>query len=63
MLDLLGDLGGVTEVFMIFFSFLLMPISDHSFTMKAMKKLYIARTRDEDLFKKPNDKIKSKKTK
>ena len=63
ILDLLGDLGGVTEVFMIFFSFLLMPISYHSFTMKAMKKLYIARTRDEDLFKKPNDKIKSKKTK
>ena len=63
MLDLLGDLGGVTEVFMIFFSALLMPISDHSFLVKAMKKLFIARTRDEDLFMKPTEKIKTKKTK
>jgi hypothetical protein len=37
-LDLLGRLGGVT-------------ISKHSFILKAAKKLFIARTRDKDLFK------------
>lgn len=50
LLDLLGDLGGVTEVMMIVFCFLLLPISEHSFIVKAMKKLYIARTRETDLF-------------
>jgi hypothetical protein len=63
LLDLLGDLGGVTEVMMIVFSFLLLPISEHSYIVKAMKKLYIARTRDEDLFMKPKEKPKAKKNK
>ena len=30
-LDLLGDLGGVTEVIMIFFGFILTSVSEHSF--------------------------------
>ena len=50
LLDLLGDLGGVTEVMMIVFCFVILPISEHSFVVKAMKKLYIARTKDTDLF-------------
>lgn len=50
LLDLLGDLGGVTEVMMIVFCFIILPISEHSFVVKAMKKLYIARTKDSDLF-------------
>jgi len=43
-MDLLGDLGGVTEVVMICFGFFLFPIAEHSFTMKAIKNLYLART-------------------
>ena len=35
ILDLLGDLGGVTEVIMICFGIFLFPISEHSFNMKA----------------------------
>ena len=51
-LDLLGRLGGVTNVMMILFGSFLFPISKHSFILKAAKKLFIARTRDKDLFKK-----------
>jgi hypothetical protein len=56
LLDLLGDLGGVTEVMMIVFCFILLPISEHSFVVKSMKKLYIARTREKDLFLPPKEK-------
>ena len=31
--DLLGDLGGVTEVIMVSFGFMLFPISEHSFIL------------------------------
>lgn len=58
MFDLLGDLGGVTEVIMICFGFMLYPISEHSFYLKAFKKLFLAKTADENIFIKK--KIKSK---
>jgi hypothetical protein len=63
LLDLLGDLGGVTEVMLLLFNFFLLPISQHSFVVKMMKKLFIARTKDEDLFLKPRQIVKPKKTK
>ena len=46
LFDLLGDLGGVTEIIMIVFGAFLFPISEHSFTMDAMKKFFLARTKD-----------------
>ena len=49
-LDLLGKLGGITNVMMLLFGFFLFGISEHSFILKAAKKLFIARTRSE-LFK------------
>tara|TARA_B110000285_G_C14549118_1_gene348390 strand:+ start:83 stop:349 length:267 start_codon:yes stop_codon:yes gene_type:complete len=49
---LLGKLGGVTNVLMILFGFLLFSISEHSFVLKAAKKFFMARTRDNHLFKK-----------
>lgn len=58
LFDLLGDLGGVTEVIMICFGFMLYPISEHSFYLKAFKKLFIAKTEDETIF--IQKKIKSK---
>jgi hypothetical protein len=48
--DLLGDLGGVTEVIMLTFGFFLFSISEHSFHMTAIKKLFYARTSDEGIF-------------
>lgn len=49
-IDLLGDLGGVTEVIMICFGFFLFPISEHSYILKASKKLFFARTKDSAMF-------------
>ena len=37
---------------MLLFGFFLFSISEHSFILKAAKKLFIARTRDQNLFKK-----------
>ena len=48
--DLLGDLGGVTEVIMLTFGFFLFSVSEHSFHMTAIKKLFYARTRDNEIF-------------
>ena len=52
-LDLLGDLGGVTEVVMIVFGVFLYPISEHSFTLKAAKKMFKVRTKENNLFYPP----------
>lgn len=48
--DLLGDLGGVTEVIMITFGFFLFSLSEYSFHMTAIKKLFLARTTDSAIF-------------
>jgi hypothetical protein len=49
--DLLGKLGGITNVMMLLFGFFLFPISEHSYVLKVAKKLFIARTRDPKFFK------------
>ena len=49
--DLLGKLGGITNVMMLLFGFFLFSISEHSFILKASKKLFIARTKNQNLFK------------
>jgi len=43
-------LGGVTEVVMLSFGFMMFPISEHSFTLKAAKRLFLARTDDKEMF-------------
>jgi hypothetical protein len=53
-LDLLGDLGGLTEVFKLAFGFFLYTISEHSFYLQATKRLFLAKTRQHGLFLKPN---------
>lgn len=55
MIDLLGDLGGVLEVIMVFTGAVLMPISEHHYILKAAKRMFMARTRDPTLFQKHND--------
>jgi hypothetical protein len=49
--DLLGRLGGITNVMMILFGIFVYPISNHSYILKAAKKLFIARVKDKDMFK------------
>ena len=47
----MGDLGGVKEVIMMFFGFWLYPMSEHSFNLKAIKKIYYGKSQNVKLFK------------
>lgn len=59
--DLLGRLGGITNVMMILFGIFVYPISEHSYILKAAKKLFIARSLDPNLFKEdPRQNIEAK---
>jgi len=49
-MNLLGALGGITNVIMILFNGIIKPINEHSFVLKAAKKLYFARTKKDNLF-------------
>ena len=49
--DLLGDMGGVTDAMVLLFSFIFCPISHHLFVIKAIQKLFYAKTKDNDLFR------------
>ena len=51
LFGLLGDLGGITQIFYLIFGTILYPYSEHSFVVKALKKLYYARTRDNEIFR------------
>ena len=50
LLDLMGDLGGIIEVLIFGCSFFVTPISEHSFILKALKKLFLAKTVHKELF-------------
>ena len=63
LFDILGDLGGVTEVIMLLFGFFLFPISEHSFSLQALKRLYKARTIDNSIFKKSPEELEEEKEK
>jgi hypothetical protein len=56
LLDVIGDLGGVVEVFLFIFGIVLYPISKMSFIFKATKMLFHARTSDINMFKIKNKK-------
>lgn len=57
---LLGDLGGVTEVIMLTMGCLLFPIAESSYNMMSTKRLFIARTSNDDLFEDASEKKKKK---
>ena len=48
--DLIGDLGGVLEVMISFIGIFLFPISRHSFSLKILEKLFLARSNDKKIF-------------
>ena len=50
-MDLLGDIGGVTEIFMIIFGTLFSSWTFHTFILKALELLYVAKTKQKNLFK------------
>ena len=49
-LDLLGDIGGVKEAFLIIIGVFISPISEHMYTLKAISQLFLARSTDKNLF-------------
>ena len=51
ILDLLGDSGGVVSILTFVFAFFCDPITEHSYVIKAMKKLYMVKTKDDEVFK------------
>ena len=51
VLDVLGDFGGVQYVLFIVGSWVMGSYTEFKFNLKAMKKLYLARTKETKLFK------------
>jgi hypothetical protein len=49
----LSDLGGVIQILYTLFGILLLPISEHSYVIKAIQKLFMAQTKKDNLFEKP----------
>jgi len=47
---LIGDIGGVLEIIILFFVLFMYPITMYSFNMKAIENLYLARSKDATLF-------------
>jgi len=50
LFDLVGDLGGVFELLITTGGVFLMHVSQHSFTLSAIKKLYLVKSTDSQLF-------------
>ena len=51
MLEIIGDLGGVMEVFLFCLAIIVRPFAVFSFNMKALQKMFLAKTFDNKLFK------------
>jgi hypothetical protein len=58
LIDCLGDLGGLIEIVMFVTGILLAPISYHSYILKAISRLFTARTKNSNLFKPPKTVLK-----
>jgi len=48
--DLIGDLGGVQQVIVVFIGILCIPYSQFAYNLKMSKHLFKARTRDSKMF-------------
>lgn len=48
--DVLGDLGGVIEILVFIFGIFLLPISEYSFNMSAISRLYYVKSNDHPEF-------------
>jgi hypothetical protein len=44
------DIGGLTNVLLVMFSLLIYPMANYSFFLRAIKRLYFAKTSDKKLF-------------
>ena len=44
------DIGGLTNVLLVFFSVMVYPFANYSFVLRSIKRLYLAKTKDKLLF-------------
>jgi len=58
LVDLLGDLGGLVEIIFVGSMFLMNPITYHSYILKMIRNLFVAKTKDLSLFLDPKKKLK-----
>jgi hypothetical protein len=54
ILDVLGDFGGLNSVLLMIGAGLVSSLSEFQFNIDAIQKLYLARTKDDKLFKNKN---------
>lgn len=52
--NLLGDLGGVVRVLLSMFGVLIYPLNHYLFVINSARKLYLARTREQNIFEDPS---------
>ena len=50
IIDLIGDLGGVLELFALFFGFFIGPFTNYSFVMTSLQNLFVVKTREKGNF-------------
>ena len=55
LLDLLGDLGGVLEVLLLVSGAFFYSYSEYSFVIKAMQKLFLARSFEKNIFERKTE--------
>lgn len=63
MVSLLGDLGGIIEIFMLVFGMIFFTYSEFIFNIDSIKKLFLARTKNKSMFideNTPNKALKNK---
>ena len=56
VLDLIGDIGGVFELFVSLCGILFNSIAEHSFVLSAMKKIFLIKTSEPEAFEFKEDK-------
>jgi len=49
----MSDLGGIMNVMIVVFGIIFKPMSEHMYYTNAIKSLFLARTRDEELLQNP----------
>lgn len=50
LLDVIGDLGGVIDIVILLIGFFVFPYSEHNFYLKAIQKMFLARTKNNSIF-------------
>ena len=58
LIDCLGDLGGLLEILFFGTLWLIYPIVYHSYLLKMIKYLYVAKSNNKEIFKKPGKRLK-----